>query len=133
MAHRLKLFKLAQPLAVCRLDPAETVPAWATAGDFWSVTRTPSELAVICGQADVPAGVRAETDWAGLQVQGPLAFEMVGVLAALAVVLAEAGISLLAVSTFDTDILLVRAACLENACLALRGAGHEIVADKNCG
>lgn len=111
--------------AVCRLAPDAPVPAWA-AGAFVSVTRTPDELSVVCDEAGVPADVRHLSGWCCLQVQGPLDFALTGVLSGLAAPLAADGVSIFAVSTFDTDYLLVRAAQLDAACAALEAAGYLV-------
>jgi hypothetical protein len=124
--HRLTLALLPGTFAVCRLDPNEAVPAWATRGSFFSVTRTANELSVVCPQQAVPEGVRRESGWRCLRVVGTLDFSLVGVLASLLTPLAEAGVSVFAVSTFDTDYLLVREAGLERAMQALGSAGHDI-------
>lgn len=112
--------------AVCRLDAGAAVPAWAARGAFTSLTRTADELSVVCDEAAVPAGVRCEPGWCCLQVAGPLDFGLTGVLAALAVPLAEAGVSLFAVATFDTDYVLVQADAFAAARAALLAAGHTV-------
>ena len=122
---RWVLFVLGGTFAVCRLGGAAPVPAWA-AGDFLSVTRTAEELSVVCPEAAVPEGVLCERGWRCLRVAGTVPFSAVGVLASLASPLAAAGVSLFAVSTFDTDYLLVKGDHLERAVAALRGAGHVI-------
>jgi hypothetical protein len=112
-------------LAVCRLDPADPVPTWI-GGSFWSVTRTADELSVICPAAEVPTGVKAESPWRSLRVAGTLDFSMVGVLASLAAPLAQAGISIFVISTFDSDYLLVRSPDLGQTIAALAAAGHQV-------
>jgi aminoglycoside 6'-N-acetyltransferase I len=112
--------------AVCRLGGASPVPPWATFGDFLSITRTAEELSVVCPEAAVPEGVKCERGWRCLRVAGTVPFSAVGTLASLASPLAAAGVSLFAVSTFDTDYLLVKGDHLEKAVGALRGAGHVI-------
>jgi hypothetical protein len=126
MTHRLTLELLPDGFAVCRLASTEAVPAWAVRGPLASVTRTQTELSILCLDSAVPDGVTAQRGWRGLRVVGPLDFALVGVLAALVVPLAEAGVSLFAFSTFDTDYILVRAADLDRAVSALRGAGHTV-------
>lgn len=122
----LDLTLLDPPLAVCRLSPGATVPDWAAFGAFTSITRTAEEWSIVCEAGAVPADVRRETGFRALKVAGPLDFALTGILASLAVPLAEAGVSVFALSTFDTDYLLVREAQLECALRALRGAGHRI-------
>lgn len=122
----LALQVLEERFAVCRLEPSAPVPAWAWSGAFASVTRTPEELSVVCLASDVPDGVACSDGWRALQVRGPLDFSLVGILAALSAALAQAGVSLFAVSTYDTDTLLVREADLGRAIAALRGAGHAV-------
>lgn len=112
---------------VFRLDGAAPVPEWASGSDFLSVTRTREELSVICSEQPVPASIRSERGWALLRLQGPFPFDTVGILAAFSVPLAEAGVSILAVGTFDTDYVLVKKTSLEDAVRALEGAGHELV------
>lgn len=111
--------------AVCRLGGDSSIPAWATAGGFFSITRTADELSV-CAEDAVPDGVKCERGWRCLRVAGTIEFSAVGVLAALAVPLAEAGVSVFAVSTFDTDYLLVKDTDLPAALEALRRAGHVV-------
>jgi hypothetical protein len=113
--------------AVCRLRPDAALPAWAARGDFWSLTRTGDELSVVVLQSAVPEGVRAEMDWACLQVAGPLDFALIGVLAAIATPLAAARIAIHVVCTFDTDYIFVKRARLAEAAAALVSAGHTVV------
>jgi hypothetical protein len=113
--------------AICRLDPAAPVPAWAEGGALNSATRTPDELSVICSDEQVPPGTASERGWRGIQVEGPFDFETIGVLASLAAPLAEAGVPILCLSTYDTDYLLVREEHLGRAAGALAGAGHRVV------
>jgi len=123
---RLTLDLVPGSYAICRWAPGELLPSWAMQGTFFSVTRTPAELSAVCDAAVVPSGVKSEGPWLALAVRGPLDFNMTGVLAALATPLATAGISIFAVSTFDTDYLLVRDRELDRAVRALREAGHTI-------
>ena len=102
------------------------MPDWAaSATGFVSITRTPDELSVVCPEGTVPAGVRVETGWALMKLRGPFPFDQVGVLASFASPLAAAGVSLFALSTFDTDYVLVKEERVGAAVEALRAAGHE--------
>jgi len=122
----LRLQVLPETYAVCRLELTAALPDWALAGSFFSVTRTHDELSIVCSQSSVPAGVTCEPDWRGLKVIGPLDFALIGILAGLAGALAGAGVSLFALSTYDTDYLLVRAKDLPLAVQALAAAGHLV-------
>lgn len=112
--------------AVCRLAADAEIPAWVGAG-LVSVTRTPYELSIVCLESNVPEGVEAELDWACLQLQGPFAFTLTGVLASFLAPLAEARVPIFALSTYDTDWVLVPAARLDEALQALTSAGHELL------
>ena len=121
-----KLLVLPETYAVCRLEKDAAAPDWGTRGLFSSITRTEEELSVVCAEAQVPGGVRREGGWRVLKVQGPLDFSLTGVLASLTVPLAREGISVFALSTFDTDYLLVKEEKLEKAIQALREEGYAI-------
>jgi hypothetical protein len=88
--------------------------------------RTADELSIVCLEESVPAAVRREGGWRALKVEGPLAFEEVGILAELTGALADAAIPTFALSTFDTDYLLVKEGDLAGATEALRGRGHGV-------
>ncbi len=120
------LLLLKETFAVCRLGRDAPVPPWATTGALSSITRTPDELSVVCAEEAVPEGVKCERGWRCLRVAGTIEFSVIGVLATLAVPLAEAGISVFAVSTFNTDYLLVKERDLPAALDALRRAGHVV-------
>jgi hypothetical protein len=115
-------------LAIARLEPGAPLPEWTAAGDdqLHALVRAAGEVTVVCPAARVPDGVRAERGWRALAVEGPLDLALTGVLAALLVPLARAGVAIFAVSTYDTDHVLVRSERLAEAVAALRGAGHRI-------
>jgi uncharacterized protein len=118
----------AAAVAVCRLPPDAPVPAWVDVGSppIVSVTRTRSELSIVAAEEAVPPEVHAERGWRVLSVRGPLAFSLTGVLASLAVPLADAGVPIFVVSTFDTDWLLVQRDDLDEGVAALERAGHRV-------
>jgi hypothetical protein len=124
--HQLALILLPDTLAVSRLDAGDAVPAWATTGQFFSITRTAEELSVICPHNLVPDGIRCERGWRCFRVAGTMDFTMIGVVASLVTPLAEAAVSVFVVSTFDTDYLLVKENDLTRAMAALRAARHEV-------
>ncbi len=124
--RQFELTVLKQSFAMVRLAADSPLPPWATQGEFFSVTLTSDELSVVCLAGRVPRDVAAETGWRALKVKGPFALSEIGVLAALSAPLAIAKVSLFAISTFDTDYLLVSEKQLDAAIVALRGAGHRI-------
>jgi hypothetical protein len=124
--YQLNLIVVEGTFAVCRLGADATVPLWASASEFFSITRTADELSIVCHEDAVPEDVVGERGWRCLRVAGAMPFSVVGVLASLTVPLAEAGISAFAVSTFDTDYLLVKEADFEQALAVLQQAGHSI-------
>jgi hypothetical protein len=129
----LTLEILAEALSVCRFAPDAAVPEWALgAGTFGNVTRTSDELSIVCATARVSSATSSREDgWRALKVIGPFAFSEVGVLVQVAVPLAAAGISILAMATFDTDYVLVRETRLADAVAELRRAGHLVRAESS--
>jgi uncharacterized protein len=127
ISHRLSLTVLPDHLAICRLGADCPIPTWTISASFVSVTRTSDELSIVSPEALVPKDIKAERDWRCMRVQGPLQFSLIGILASLVAPLAEAGIGILAISTFDTDYLLVRDKDLARAIDALRQMGHAVV------
>jgi hypothetical protein len=125
-SRSLRLEVLPGVLAVCRLDADEPLPEWALSSSFLSITRTSDELSVVCSHETVPPEIQCEQGWRCLRVEGPLDFSEIGILAALSSVLAAAGVSLFAISTFDTDYLLVKEGDLQRAVTGLGEAGHHI-------
>jgi len=124
----LALELIPERLAISRLEPDSAIPAWATEGPFFSVTRTTTELSLVCNSDVVPSTVRAERGWRAMGVKGRLDFGLTGILAALTVPLADAGISIFAISTFDTDYVLVKEGDLRNAVGVWRSTGHSVEA-----
>ena len=114
-------------LAVCGLAEGAPVPEWALRGPFHSIVRSPGELTVICDAALVPDGVKSQKGWRCFGLLGPIPFTETGVIASLAVPLAEAGVGIFVISTFDTDYVLVPGARFDEARRVLAGAGHRII------
>jgi len=115
---------------VCRFASDVRVPAWSLQGGFFCVVRTRDELSIVCGE-DVytedrmPDGALAERGWMALKLEGPFPLSMTGVLASFLQPLAEARIPIFAISTFETDYVLIKRENLEQAVAALGTAGHE--------
>jgi hypothetical protein len=122
--RRLRFRLLQGRFALCRLPAHAALPAWATAGSPFWVARTGDELSLVCEEGLVPAGVTHGAGYACLQLAGPFALTESGVLAAFLAPLAAARIPAFALSTYDTDYVLVAAGQLPAARAALRAAGH---------
>lgn len=122
----LKLIILPETLSVCRLEAEAAFPDWARSSSLVALVRTGDEASIVCDQDCVPEGVVAVHGWRALGVEGPLDFSLVGILASLTTTLAQAGVSIFALSTYNTDYILVKEGMLEQAVKALREAGHDV-------
>ena len=124
----MRLAQLNQKLAVARLAAASALPEGLFGGaDFVSVTQTDDELSIVASSEKLKDFDTKEDGWIAFKVLGPLDFSLVGILANLSDALAKAGISLFAVSTFDTDYILVKEGDAAAAGAALQSAGHELI------
>ncbi len=113
-------------LAVVKLSPDAPLPDLTGVGLF-SLTQTPQERSLVLPEAAIPpSAVAVSRGWRALAVEGPLDFSLVGILASLSTTLAEAGISLFALSTYDTDLLLVAQTDAARASRALEAAGWVV-------
>jgi uncharacterized protein len=125
--RRLRFSTIPGRFAVSRLAPAAAIPDWIQSGPFACVTRTGDELSVVSLAASVPADVQSEKGWTCLKLLGPFPFQETGILASIVDPLARAGIPIFALSTFDTDYVLLKEEDREPALATLLDAGHELV------
>ncbi|MCB2146366.1 MAG: ACT domain-containing protein [Deltaproteobacteria bacterium] len=123
---QLSLSVMEDLFSVCRLAPDAEIPHWVPAEGFVSVTRTADELSIVCLSGAVPETVRTERDFRALKIEGPFDFSLTGILLAVIGPLADAGISIFAVSTYDTDYVLVKKNDLKQAVSALSAFGHTV-------
>lgn len=121
----MKLLK--EKYGVCRLDKTELIPEWAKNSNFFSVTRTSDELSIVCYQDSIPNDIKCEKDWRILKIQGPLDFSLIGILASISKILAQNGISIFAISTYDTDYILVKNKDIDNAIESLIKEKYEVI------
>jgi hypothetical protein len=126
MGQRLSLTLLSESIAICRLEPDAPLPAWATAAPWWSITRTPDEVSIVCFERHVPEGVVTSRGWRALRFAGPLPLDQTGILASVTAPLAAAHVSVFALATYDTDYVLIPAAQRADAIEALERAGHSV-------
>lgn len=122
----MELCVLPGRFAVCRLPEGSAPPVPPAEATMWSLTRRRGETSLVCDEADAPVGSIVESGWGALVVAGVLDFSLVGVLADLTAALAAEGISVFVVSTYDTDVILVREESLGAASSALERAGHVV-------
>jgi len=122
----LDLHLLEGPYAVCQLEATAQVPAWAEGEGFLSISRASDELTIVCPQKRVPPGVKAERDWRCFRLLGPFDFALTGILAAVLNPLAQAGVGVFAVSTYNTDYVLIKSERLNQGIMALSQAGHRV-------
>ncbi len=107
-AKRLFLTLLPERFGICRFDPNTPVPNWALTSPFFSVTRTPEEISVVCYEGLIPEETPYEKGWRCLKVEGPIDFSETGILSSLIQPLAREDVSIFALSTYDTDYLLIK-------------------------
>jgi hypothetical protein len=124
--QRLHLSLLPDTFAVCRLDREAAIPDWAQAAGFMSVTRTADELSIVCAERHLPEGMDRQGGWRVLKVAGPLDFSLTGILASITAPLAQAAIPVFAISTYETDYLLVKQDDLEQAAHVMSAHGHHV-------
>jgi hypothetical protein len=122
----LNLQLLPGEFAICQLDADQEIPGWASLGTFHSITRTPDELSILCARPQIPDHIPCQPGWRLLMIEGPFEFDEIGVLAAITTPLAQAGISLLTISTYDTDYILIQQDKYNQAVKVLETAGHRI-------
>ena len=116
---RFALDVLPERFGICRFDAHTPIPNWALTSPFYSITRTQEEVSVVCREGAIPRDILCEKGFRCLKVQGPIDFSETGTLCSLTNPLAGADISIFALSTFDTDYLLVREKDLSKAIEAL--------------
>jgi len=122
--HVLSL--LPERFCICRLPAQAALPGFPEGAAFHSVTRTGEELSIVCVEKAVPPEARVERGFSCLKLEGPFDLGTVGVLARLSGPLAQAGVSIFVVSTFDTDYLLVRETQAATALRILEAEGHQV-------
>jgi len=122
------LSRYPETLAVVKLGPGAEVPVWAESSSIFSVTATATETSVVCAARNVPKKAVHQRPFTAFQVEGPLDFALTGVLAGLLQPLAEAGISVFTLSTYDTDWILVPGDDADRAAEEWRRSGHTVEA-----
>jgi uncharacterized protein len=128
LPHKLKYRVLAERLVVCRAAVGAPIPEGSMKDEFFCIARIRDELSVVCDENRLPQnrdGWSVEIGWVALKLEGSFPFSMTGVLSSFLDPLAGAGIPIFAISTFDTDYVLIKNESLQRARAALGAAGHE--------
>lgn len=121
----LKFSILEGPFTIHRLKPGAAIPKSVTSSPFYSISGSGEELSIVALEKINIESEKSEPGWSVLKVIGPLHFDETGILAGIASTLAAENISIFAVSTFDTDCILVKRGQLKAAKAALAAAGHK--------
>ncbi len=129
MDSSLDLYVLPERLAICRLGPEEKLPPWAGSAVLLSVTRTQAETTVVCQEENVPAGITCNKSWRCLRIGGVLDFSQTGILSSLTAPLAEEGIPIYALSTYSTDLILIKEKDLSRAVFVLTRSGNRVFSE----
>ena len=125
--HKLGFRQLKGDYAIVRLAADAAVPEWATKGEFTSITRTADELSVVCLAENLPADVHSSHRWICFKLEGPFPFSMTGVLLSFIEPLSANGVPIFAISTFDTDYVLIQEEFAGRARELLLQVGHDLV------
>lgn len=128
MTQTLKFRRLLETYSIVRLAPDAPAPGWAARGSFISITRTADELSIVCPLENIPESVDSGPRWVCFKLEGPFPFSQTGVLLSFLDPLSSNQIPIFAISTFDTDYVLVQEDYADSAVAELRGAGHELAA-----
>ncbi|KAB8127385.1 ACT domain-containing protein [Gracilibacillus oryzae] len=126
----MQLRKLSATFSIVKIDPSDNIPSWAVSDLFISITKTDEELSIVCPTDNVPDNAQViaiEHDWKCIKIEGMLDFALTGILASLANPLADNNISIFAISTYNTDFLMVKSEVFEKAKEVLEAEGHQFV------
>ena len=126
MGQQLKFRMLPGLYGIVRLAAGTIIPEWARNGEFTSITSTGDELSIVCPLENLPADVRSSHRWTCLKLEGPFPFSQTGVLQSFIEPLSNNAIPIFAVSTYDTDYVLIQEEWARRAVDVLQHAGHEL-------
>jgi hypothetical protein len=125
----LKFRQLPGRYSILRLAPDAPIPDWATKGDFTSVSRSPEELSIVCPADNVPKDIDSGSPWICLKLEGPFPFSQTGVLLSFIEPLSNNRIPIFAISTYDTDYVLIQEEFVDITQRVLSEGGHESTSD----
>ena len=108
MNEKLNLKLLKGKYSVCRINKDDEIPKWIFNEEFFSITKTEDELSIVCLQDRIKDNVLCERNWKVLKIEGPLDFSLIGILSKISTLMANNNISIFAISTYDTDYILIK-------------------------
>lgn len=123
---RLNLKLLKDKYSVCRLNKDDEIPKWIFNEEFFSITKTEDELSIVCLQDKIKEDVKCERDWNILKIEGPLDFSLIGILSKISTLMANNNISIFAISTYDTDYILIKEESIDKAIEILENNNYNI-------
>ncbi|MGG7058353.1 ACT domain-containing protein [Clostridium tertium] len=124
---KLNLKLLKDRYSVCRLNRNEEIPKWIFQEEFFSITRTDEELSIVCLQDKIKENIKCEKDWRILKIEGPLDFSLIGILSRISTLMANNDISIFAISTYDTDYILIKEESIKRAIEVLENNNYNII------
>lgn len=124
---KLTLKILKNRYSVCRLNKNDEIPKWIFQEEFFSITRTDDELSIVCLQDKIKEDIKCEKDWKVLKIEGPLDFSLVGILSRISTLMANNDISIFAISTYDTDYILIKEESIKRAIEVLENNNYNII------
>ena len=120
----MELRKLPYERTVCKVESAESIDLTS---NFLFIGKTEEEISIVCETSETPNATTAREDgWKGFVIRGVLDFSLIGILSGISTVLAQNGIGIFAISTYNTDYILVKAENFEPAELSLVAAGYDV-------
>lgn len=120
---------LEAPLTIHSQGPEVDIPSQVLKAELFFIAKTADELSIVCPSDIQIDSIESESGWQALEVLGPLGFSLTGIMSNISGVLADAQISIFAVSTFDTDYILVKKDSMNEAIQALRKNGYKVLSD----
>lgn len=124
---KLTLKLLKDKYSVCRLNKNDEIPKWIFQEEFFSITKTDEELSVVCLQDKIKENIKCEKDWRILKIEGPLDFSLIGILSKISTLMANNDISIFAISTYDTDYILIKEESINKAIEVLENNNYNII------
>lgn len=123
----LTLKLLDETYGVCSLEKDSEISPWIVEGNFLSITKTDEELSIVCEEKNISEGIKYEGGWKILKIEGKLDFALVGILAKISNIMAENNISIFAISTYDTDYILIKLNNINKAVELLKKENYNII------